>query len=86
LHFHTLNEEFKKIKACFNYFKVEIIAQNQVLYMSTNKISTDCLRLFEKIGVMDFQGMGSLIKNKKELEIQSEMAEDNASRAINSSP
>jgi len=54
LHYHNLNEEFLKIMACFNYFKVEIIAQNQVLFANTNRISTDCLRLFEKIGIMDF--------------------------------
>ena len=28
LNFHILNEEFLKIKACFNYFKVEIISMN----------------------------------------------------------
>ena len=36
-----------------------------MLFKNTNKITADCLHLFEKIGVMDFQGVGSLIKNNE---------------------
>ena len=66
MHYHVLQEEFCKIKSYFEYFNAEIASLNLVLFKNTNQVTTDCLKLFEKIGVMDFQGVGSLIRNNHE--------------------
>lgn len=55
---------------------------NQVLYANSNTVISECFKIFEKIGVMDFQGVGALIKVKQDLEMCEESKKDGISPAI----
>ena len=54
-----------RIKAGFDLLEIEISSQHKMLFSHSFEIKEQCLEHFDKIGIMDLQGDGALIRESR---------------------